>query len=69
MTTPRPQTTTGTAEREDAAEGGVPEGGLSIFDSLSPEDRAALDRALVRSRAGVYASDEEVEAAFALFGP
>ena len=41
----------------------------SIWDTLSDEDRASIERGLAQSLAGVYATDEEVEAAFAAFGP
>lgn len=68
MNKPRPHKTT------DATDGGeaVPDAALlgpSIWDTLSDEDRVSLLRALARSRARIFASDEEVEAAFALFGP
>ena len=39
----------------------------SIFDGLSHEDRASIERGLAQSRDGLYATDAEVEAAFALF--
>lgn len=41
----------------------------SIWDTLSDEDRASIERGLTQSLAGVYATDEEVEAAWATFGP
>lgn len=43
--------------------------GPSIWDTLSDEDRASIERGLAQSLAGVYATDEEVEAAWATFGP
>lgn len=49
----------------NGAEGDAP----SIWDTLSDEDRASIERGLAQSRAGLYATDEEVEAAFATFGP
>ena len=41
----------------------------SIWDTLSDEDRASIERGLAQSLAGLYATDEDIEAAFATFGP
>ena len=53
-------------------EGSVPDDAVaepSIWDMLSDENRASIERGLAQSLAGVYATDEEVEAAWAAFGP
>ncbi|MGI4769445.1 MAG: hypothetical protein ACRYGP_30790 [Janthinobacterium lividum] len=57
----------GATEREEPAPDKAAE--PSIWDTLDDDDRASLMRALARSRAGIFASDEEVEAAFTTFGP
>ena len=68
MNTPHPKTA-----REALGDPAAPEGSPlvepSIWDTLSDEDRASIERGLAQSLAGVYATDEEVEAAFAAFGP
>lgn len=41
----------------------------SIWDTLSDEDRASIERGLAQSLAGIHTTDEEAEGAFAAFGP
>ena len=62
-----PQMLSGATEREEPAPDKAAE--PSIWDTLANEDRASIERGLARSLAGLYATDEEVEAAFATFGP
>ena len=69
MNTPGTPTTTSSAEPTDPASDAVAAADLSIWDTLSDEDRASIERGLAQSLAGLYATDEEVEAAFAAFGP
>ena len=66
---PSTPTTTSSAEPIDPASDAVAAADLSIWDTLSDEDRASIERGLAQSLAGLYATDEEVEAAFAAFGP
>ena len=69
MSTPLARTLTDAVERAVPAPDGAPLAEPSIWDTLSDEDRASIERGLAQSLAGLYATDEEVEAAFATFGP
>ena len=68
MNIPRSKTVAD-AEGEPPVPVGVPPDEPSIWDRLSEEDRASIERGRAQSLAGLYATDEAVEAAFAAFGP
>ena len=68
MATPRTQTTDVT-DGEGSAPDGAAAAEPSIWHTLSDEDRASIERGLAQSLAGLYATDEDIEAAFATFGP
>lgn len=69
MNRPGTPTTTSSAAPIDPASDAVAAADLSIWDTLGDEDRASIERGLAQSLAGIHATDEEVEAAFATFGP
>ncbi len=68
MNTLRPKAMSDAAGERPASED-APPAEPSIWDTLSDEDRASIERGLAQSLAGLYATDEEVEAAWAAFGP
>ncbi len=69
MNTPGPQKTTEPVDGDEAVPDDTDVAAPSIWDTLGDEDRASIERGLAQSLAGLYATDEEVEAAWAAFGP